>query len=105
MYKIFQYYIIILSIVLFISDVKADPIDQTVEKIRTLKARLKQNRETALQEIEQKVTTEEESNPLNAPKDQFETNVEYEECLNQFEVVLSRIHTQFGKIHQGYSNT
>ncbi len=93
MHKVIQYSFIFLLLATVVPAAMGDAFDQTVEQIKTLEAELKQNRDTALQEIETKVAAERETNPLNAPKDQFESNAEYQARLNELEGVLSKIHT------------
>ena len=55
------------------SSLEGDAFDQTVAEIKSLKADLEQNR--AL--VEQAIAEELENNPLNAPKDQFESDADY----------------------------
>ena len=94
MYRTTQYILIFVSIGIFISTARGDAFDQTVAQIKTLETELKQNRETALKEIKQRVATEREANPLSAPKDQFESDEDYRNRLGKFESVLSGVHTQ-----------
>ena len=94
MHKVIQYSFIFLLLATVVSIAMGDAFDQTVEQIKTLEAELEQNRETALQEIEKQVAAERETNPLNAPKDQFESNEDYSNRQEKFHAVLSGIYTQ-----------
>ena len=93
MHKVIQYSFIFLLLAIVVPAAMGDAFDQTVEQIKTLEAELEQNRETALQEIETKIAAERETNPLNAPKDQFESDADYQARLNELEGVLSKIHS------------
>ena len=68
------------------SSLEGDAFDQTVAEIKSLKADLEQNR--AL--VEQAIAEELENNPLNAPKDQFESDADYAARMSQFSSVIAQ---------------
>ena len=59
--------------------------DGTVAQIKNLEDQLEQNRNS----IEQEITTQRENHPLNAPKDQFESDAEYAARQSQLDSILA----------------
>ena len=66
------------------SDDGAKTFDQTVAQIQTLEAELEQNRKR----VEQEIAELRENHPLNAPKDQFESNADYAARQSQLDSIL-----------------
>ena len=58
--------------------------DQTVAQIQTLEAELEQNRKR----VEQEIAQQKANHPLNAPKNQFESDTEYAARLSQLDLIL-----------------
>ena len=59
--------------------------DQTVAQIKNLETKLEQNRNR----IEQEISQQRQNHPLNAPKDQFETDAEYAARQSQLNAILA----------------
>ena len=59
--------------------------DQTVAQIKNLETKLEQDRNR----IEQEITQQRQNHPLNAPKDQFETDEEYAARQSQLNAILA----------------
>ena len=93
MYKTLQYSLIFVSLVVLISAAIGDAFDRTVTQIKALKVELEQN-QTAIAEkselIETQIADFRENHPLNAPKDQFESNADYAARLKKLESAISQ---------------
>ena len=98
MHKAIQYSLIFVMIFIFVNvSLGQDAFDQTVAQIKTLEAELEEDRQRVLREIEQRISKERKVNPLNAPKDQFESDADYAVRLSKLEAVLFRIRSPLWK--------
>ena len=67
----------------------SNTFDATVAQIKNLKAELEQ--------INQEIAQQRENHPLNAPKDQFESDAEYAARLNQLDSIMAQSHYKLRK--------
>ena len=74
--------------------------DVTVAQIKNLENQLEQNRNR----IEQEITQQRQNHPLNAPKDQFETDAEYAARQSQLNAILAESHQRL-LVRYGIKNT
>ena len=65
--------------------VSSNTFEQTIAEIKNLENQLEQNRNR----IEQEIAQEKENHPLNAPKDQFESDAQYEARKGQLYGILA----------------
>ena len=72
---------------------RLDAFDQTVVQIKALEGELEQKRRL----IEQKIDEEQKTNPLNAPKDQFESDADYAARKSQLASLLLQHRSQLQK--------
>ena len=78
----------------------SNTFDATVAQIKNLETKLEQNRNR----IEQEITQQRQNHPLNAPKDQFETDAEYTARLRQLNTILAESHWKL-LVRYGIQNT
>lgn len=85
MHKTIQYSLIFLNLIVFISIVMGDAFDETVAEIQDLETTLN----SELTSIEQELIELRENHPLNAPKDTFESDADYQKRLSELDAIVA----------------
>lgn len=85
MHKTLSYSLIFLTLIIFISAAIGDAFDETVAEIQDLEATLESTR-TA---IDQDLVELRENHPLNAPKNTFEADADYQSRLSELDAIVA----------------
>lgn len=89
MHKTLSYSLIFLTLIIFISAAIGDAFDETVAEIQDLEATLESTR-TA---IDQDLVELRENHPLNAPKNTFEADADYQSRLSELDAIVAEHRT------------
>ena len=89
MHKTISYSLIFLTLIIFISAAIGDAFDETVAEIQDLEASLERTRTS----IDQELVELRENHPLNAPKDTFESDADYQSRLSELDAIVAEHRT------------
>ena len=89
MHKTLSYSLICLNLIVFISAAIGDVFDETVAEIQDLEASLESTRTS----IDQELVALRENHPLNAPKDTFESDADYQNRLSELDAIVAEHRT------------
>lgn len=85
MHKTLAYGLIFLNLIVFISAAIGDAFDETVAEIQDLETILEDTRTS----IDQELVELRENHPLNAPKDTFESDADYQNRLSELDAIVA----------------
>ena len=103
MYKAIQYSLIFVIMFIFIAvSMGQDAFDQTVAQIKSVEIELEQNQQRIKekrQSGEEEITKFRKSHKLNAPKDMFESDDDYDKRKNQLDKLVAQRRTEIQERH------
>ena len=98
MHKVIQYSLVFVTIFIFVAiSMGQDVFDKTVAQIKSIKIELEQKRqrvEEKRQSGEEEITKFRKSHKLNAPKDMFESDDDYDKRINQLDKLVAQRRTE-----------
>ena len=96
MCKAIQYGLVFVIMFIFVAvSIGQDAFDQTVAQIKALETKLEENRQRVVRTREQgesEIAEFRKSHKLNAPKDMFESDADYDERIHQLDALVKKRH-------------